>query len=141
MALDQTTVLQTIRDKIAAVTGVSSVYDAGDVNTESIPMALADLPAVLVYPGADITYDLVNGIHTHTYDVSVQVFESGMDAGERIIEAFVATVKLGGAVASVVYCLYRRSSGFATLEYGGREYIGYEITLEVMEQAQVVPVA
>ena len=149
MAISMVAALALIRDQIATITSISSVYSAGDTDTGAIPEALNDLPAAIIYPGPDTEpYELVNGWHTHTYEVAVQLFEQGVDTGERaaslapmvdrIIEAMALGVKLGG---SVTYCLFRRSSGFVTLEYGGVEYLGYEVTLEVKESALVSPVA
>jgi hypothetical protein len=134
-----------IRDLIAEIPGINEVYAASDVGEDAIPDSLQNFPAVIIYPGPDTGdgYVLNNSWQEHTYEVAVQIFESG---GERassvlpyvdaIIEKFRQNVTLG---ARATYCVFSRQSGFATLAYGGMDYLGYEITLEVNEQGATTP--
>ena len=142
MALSQSTVLAQIRDLVATVTGMVRVYAAGETDENAIPASIQEWPAALVIPGPTLEYILSPVQHRHTYEVTVQVLEAGGDIGERvtdvlpfvdrIIELFAGNVTLGNRAN---YCIFKRSSGLSGLEYGNIEYTGYEITLEVSEQA------
>ena len=100
----------------------------------------------MVIPGPTAQYILMMGQHRHTYDVKIQVFEGGGDIGSRvntvlpfvdlIIEKFAVNVTLGNRANS---CLFKACGGLVGLEYGGITYTGYEITLEVSEQATAAP--
>lgn len=146
MALSQATVLAQIRDLVAAVTGMVRVYAAGETDENAIPAALNELPCAMVIPGPTVQYILMMGQHRHTYDVKIQVFEGGGDIGSRvntvlpfvdaIIEKFAVNVTLGNRANS---CLFKANGGLVGLEYGVVTYTGYEITLEVSEQATAAP--
>lgn len=148
MTLSMTAAVNAIATLVRDTDGIAAAYSAGEMNQNAIPQALnGPFPCALVFPGQDTSpYILVQGQHRHTYEVTVQVFMSNQDMGSRMValapltdallEQFIGHVQLGGAVNS---CLYRRQSGLVRLEYGGNEYTGVEITLEVSEQATALP--
>lgn len=142
MALSQTTVLTSIRSLIASTSGIQRAYSAGNADEHALPDALNEFPAVIVIPGPTIEYLLRSGQHRHTYEVKVLVFaRQGGSLGQTavqaaplvdaIIEQFTGNV--GGSWANS--CVYRRSTGLASLEYAEIDYLGWELTLEVSEQA------
>jgi len=144
MALSISTTLAQIRDLVDQVTGMERVYAPSETDANAIPPALNELPCAMVLPGPTTGsgYILVSGNHRHTYEVKIQVFEGGGDIGSRaasvlpfvdlILEKFVANVTLGNRVNS---CVVKGHGGLVGLEYGGIVYTGYEITLEISEQA------
>lgn len=146
MALSTATVIGQIRTLVATVSGIKRVFAASETGDNAIPVAINELPAALIFPGATVVYHLESGGHRHTYDVKVQVVESGPDIGQRaatvlpfvdaIIELFAINVSLGARANS---CVFKVSSGLTGLEYGGIFYTGYDITLEVSEQENVTP--
>ena len=148
MPISAATTIARIRTLIAEVTDMERVFAASESDENAIPMSINEFPAALVYPGATDQYILHTGQHRHTYEVIIQVLEAGADVGERaaavlpfvdrILEKLVGNVTLGGRVNS---CLITGNSGFSKLEYAGGEYLGYEITLTISEQATASPAA
>lgn len=151
MALSMLTTIAQVRDLLDEVTGIERIFAPSENDGNKIPDALGEFPSVVVLPGPDTGsgYILSAGQHRHTYEVKVLVFcRQGGDLGESayqalplvdaIIEKFVGNVTLGGRANS---CIFRRQSGFSTLEYAGIDYLGWEITLEVSEQASATPAA
>lgn len=146
MALSQSTVIAQIRDLVATVSGINRVYAASETDENTIPPALNEFPCAMIMPGPTTTYLLQGGGHRHTYDVRIQVFEGGGDIGSRVatvlpfvdalIEKFAVNVSLGARANS---CIFARSSGLSGLDYGGKTYTGYEVTLSVSEQALATP--
>ena len=147
MALSMTAVIAQVRDLIAEVTGMKRVFAASETDENRIPGALNEFPCAIVLPGPSAgDYILSAGQQRHTYEVKVQVFEAGADMGSRaaavlpfvdlIIAKFEVNVTLGSRAN---HCIFRRQSGMVGLEYAGVTYTGYEITLEVSEQAVAAP--
>lgn len=147
MALSQTTVISRVRTLVAELTGMERVYAASEDDDNAIPSAFREFPCAAVFPGPTSgEYLLAQGQQRHTYLVKVQVFQAGADIGERaaavlpfvdlLIGKFELNVALGGRANS---CTFTRCSGFVTLEYAGADYLGYEIDLEVSEQASAAP--
>lgn len=149
MALSMTTTVRQIRELIADVEGITRVGAASEDDANALPSSIppGDFPAVLVFPGPDIAYILSSGQHRHTYEVNVHVLcDARGDLGETaaqamplvdaIIEKFVGNVTLGNRANS---CLYKRQTGLITLTFAGVEYPGWEIVLEVSEQASATP--
>lgn len=147
MALSQVTVLAQIRALCESATGVKRAFGAGNNDEDAIPAAIFEAPAMVVLPGPTIEYILTTGGQRHTYEVKVLVFcREGSDLGQSaysalplvdaIISTFVGNVTLGNRANSAHF---DRSSGFATLEYSGQEYLGYEVTLRVSEQGTASP--
>lgn len=146
--LSQTAVCAQVRDLVAQVTAMEHVYAASENDENSIPNVIQDFPAAIVFPGGDVGdgYEIGNNWHEHTYEVIVQIMQGGPEPGERvatvlpfvnrIIELFTGNVTLGGRVA---YCFFSHQSGLAKLDYGGEEYDGYVIVLEVQESAAATP--
>jgi hypothetical protein len=110
----------------------------------------------MVIPGPDSRpYILSGGQQRHTYFVLVRIYEMmGGDLGEaantalpmvdRVIEAFTGNVLLADADDSnprANSCTYTDQSGLQNMIYTGREHLGYEIRLEVSEQATATPAA
>ncbi len=146
MPLSTSNVLTSIRSLIAATTGFTRVYGAANDDEHALPAALGEFPSVLVLPGELIEYILSGGQHRHTYNVHVLVLcnqagETGQTAKQAIplvdalIEKF--SVNVGGTWANS--CLLSGHSGFATIEYAGIDYLGWDITLRVSEQAAATP--
>lgn len=146
MALSTSTVLTNIRTLIDAVSDFARVYSASSNDANALPPALGEFPAVLVLPGDTVEYILSGGAHRHTYNVKVLVLCN--QAGERGAAAYQAiplvdailekfAVNIGGTWANS--CLLSSTSGFATIEYAGIDYLGWEITLRVSEQASATP--
>lgn len=148
MALDQASVVARIREVLLEIPELKAVYAASESGINGIPAAFNDVPCAVVFPGPTQEYILSMGQHRHTYDVKVHVIESGGDLAERVvavlpfvdrvIEKLVTNVTLGGRANSV---LFKSDSGLTGLEYGGVVYTGYEIILEVSEQAPASPAA
>lgn len=149
MALNQAAVVAKIRDLLATVTGVTAAHSAADTGEEQLPMGLAASGVgVMVWPGGTAPggYILTNGGHRHTYEVIVQVLQAGPEPGaraaavsvmpDRIIEKLVGNVALGGVCNS---CRFLGCSRLQVFDFGGTEFTGYEITLEVSEQAAASP--
>lgn len=148
MALRQAAVVGKIRDLLATVTGIDAAFSAADADDTRLPQAMnmSSSTVALVVPGATLVYILSNGAHRHTYEVKVQVMQSGAEPGtrasvvsvmpDRVLEKIVSNVALGGLCNS---CVFRGSSGLVGIEYGGETFTGYEITLEVSEQAAATP--
>lgn len=142
MALSMLTSIARIRVLVAEVTGMKRVFASSETDSNRVPAAFNELPCALVLSGATLEYILMQPQHRHTYEVRVQIFESGPDIGTRvntvlpfvdaIIEKFAVNVGLGGRVNS---CIFDRQQGLVGLEYGGIEYTGYEIILRVSEAA------
>lgn len=149
MALNQQAVIAKVRDVVATVAGIAAAYSAGDSDDTRLPegITLADGAAALVLPGATVEYILQPGKHRHTYEVVVQVLTGGADTGmvaanmapmpDRVLEAMLLNVKLGGLVTFITF---RRSEGLREFEYGGVEgYSGYELTFLTSEEASAAP--
>lgn len=146
MTLSMVTVIGQIRALVAQVTGMERVYAASETDANGIPAALNEFPCAMVLPGPTTEFITLTG--RHNYEVKVQVFEAGADMTGRtatvlpfvdlLIAKFVANVTLGGRANS---CVFARDSGMVGLEYGGKTYTGYEITLVVSEQSPVTPAA
>jgi len=144
MALSMTTVIAQVRDLVATVSGINRVYAASETDDNAIPPAINEFPAAMVIPGASQAFITTTG--RHTYEVKIQIFESGMEIGQRaatvlpfvdaLIALFVENTTLGNRCNS---CVFQSASGLIGLTYGGVEYTGYEIGLEVSEQAYTQP--
>lgn len=146
MALSTRTVLRSVRSLIAAMPEVERAYGAGDEDENALPGAISEPPTVLVVPGETIEYILSGGQHRHTYNVDVLVLcnqagETGQTAYQAvpIVDALIEkfAVNVGGSWANS--CILNRCSGLATIEYAGVDYLGWNITLRVSEQAPVTP--
>lgn len=146
MALDQVNVLSNIRALTAAVSGFERVYSASEDDENALPGAVSEPPSALIIPGETIEYILSGGQHRHTYNVKIlvlcnaagdtgQTAKQAMPLVNALIEKF--AVNVGGSWANS--CVFSACSGFATIEYAAIEYLGWEITLRVSEQAAVTP--
>lgn len=145
MSLNMAAACSRIRELVAEVTGMERVFAASEDGEHGIPMALREFPAAIVFPGPDSAngYQHSAGWHRHTYEVQVHVYAGTATTErianvlpfvDRIIDKFAQNVTLGSRVNS---CRYLRQSGLAVLGgFGGVEYTGYEITLEVSEQSE-----
>lgn len=149
MSLDQQAVIAKVRDLVATVTGINAAYSASDDDDTRIPagISLADGAAALVMAGATTEYILQPGKHRHTYEVVVQVLTNGGDAGiaaanmaplpDRVLEAMLLNVKLGGLVT---FIRFLRSQGLRGFEFGGVDnYSGYELVFLTSEEASAAP--
>ena len=142
MALSQSTVVGQVRDLIATLTGLERVYAQSENDANRIPDGILECPCVIVLAGPTKEYLLTQPRHAHAYEVRTLWFEDGPDSGERalsllpmtdrLIEMLTDNVTFGGVVT---YCMFRRSSGLAVLNWNDAEYDGMEITLEVRETA------
>lgn len=151
MALDQSAVIQTVRDLVATVSGVANAYSSADSDDTRLPAALslASGAAAIVLPGATLEYVLQPGKHRHTYEVRIQILSSGGDEGvvsadlapmpDRVLEVMALNVKLGSLVT---YIHFTRSEGLKGFEYGGYDnYSGYELVYTASEEASASPAA
>lgn len=146
MAIDQVAALEKVRARTAEVTGIAKAYAPSQTNPAAggLPasVALEGGAIALILPGPTLDYILTQPRHRHTYEVRVLILLAGPDYSEnafnggplpdRVIEKFVGQVTLGGSVNS---CIFRRNTGFTGIEWGGLDYLGYEITLELSEAA------
>lgn len=145
MALSQTTVIERLRVLAATVTGIQAAYAPTVEAPESggIPPSTSfTYPCVIILPGRTIEYLLVNGRHRHTYEVRVLVIagaglipENAYVAApmpDRFIELMPGNVTAGSRAN---YVLFKQCTGMAGIEWGGIDYTGFEITLEVSETA------
>lgn len=149
MALSQTTVIERLRVLAATVTGIQAAYAPTVEAPESggiPPSASFTFPCAIMLPGRTIEYLLSNGRHRHTYEVRILVIAgAGMvpetayvaaPMPDRFLELMVGNVTAGGRANSVVF---REGTGMAGIEWGGIDYTGYELTLEVSETADATP--
>jgi hypothetical protein len=135
-----------MRTLVAGVSGIVATYSAADQGDQKLPMALNALPAALLMPGQTVEYILSPGQQRHTYDVKVQVMTGGPEPGQSayvtspmpdaIIGVLVNNVLLGGICNGAVF---KSSSGLQGFEYGGLEYTGFEVVIEVSEQGNASP--
>lgn len=145
MGISQTAVLEKFRQRMGELTGMVAAY-APSQSAESSggipPVAALVTPCAIVLPGKTLEYILTQPRHRHTYEVRVLILVAGADYTENIgvaapmpdraIEQIVLNVTLGGTANSAVF---RQSSGLGDIEWGGRDFIGYELTFEVSETA------
>lgn len=141
MAFSMTAAVAQVRVLVDELTGMTRVYAASENDANAIPMALNEFPCAMVLPGQTLDYKLMKPHHRHSYEIKVQIFESGPDIGQRVntvlpfvdlfIDKFRSNVALGMRVNS---CLFDRQTGLIGLEYGGIEYSGYELVLRVSEE-------
>lgn len=147
MALDQRAVISRDRALIAALPSVKRCFAPSENDEHKLPDALNEFPAVLVLPGPTLEYILGAGTHRHTYEEKVLVFcNQGGDLGEsayqampivdEVIAMFAGNVTRAGLVNAAVFA---RCSGLVALEFNATEYLGWEITNRVSEQASVTP--
>lgn len=150
VSLSQATVIGQVRAIIAEALEAAGgrAYGADDGGEDAIPPALHEFPAALVLPGETREYVLMTGGQRHTYAVKILVLQGGMggDVGQAayaalplvdtLIARFEGNVTLGNRANSAIF---ERSSGFVTLTYAEIDYLGYEVTLRVSEQATAAP--
>lgn len=144
MALDQEAVLEKLRLRMAELSGLVAAYSTSQSTPSAggVPAALQDYPCALVLPDRTKAYLVSNGRHRHTYNVRILLIVGGADYTEnanvaspllvRAIEKLTGNVTLGGSANS---CVFESNTGLVTLEWGGLEYLGYEILVEVSESA------
>ena len=156
MPLSTTAVVRRVRELLASVDGVRAAYGPTEQAREGIPEALSDFPCAVVWLGATKEYGSANGgggsngggysgAHEHVYDVSVWIICAAAGASERaaqgmpildaVLTKMASNITLSGLVR---WCLFQSQSGYGTLTYAGQEYLGYEMTFEVSEAAEVV---
>lgn len=141
MALDEAAVLARVRDVVAGVTGVVAAYDASANDSTGLPDALNETPVAIVFPGDTVAYTRSAAQHRHTYQVKVQVLCDGGSVRERtskavpfrsrLLEAFTAVAATNQWNSSIFVPPLRFIEG----DYAGMPYAGWEMTLEVSEQA------
>lgn len=151
MSLSQVAVIGRVRELIVPDFEAAGgrAYGAGDGGQDAIPPALHEFPAALVVPGETREYiGPQQGGQRHTYAVKILVLQGGVggDVGEAasaalplvdtLIARFERNVTLGNRANSAIF---ERSSGFVTLTYAEIDYLGYEVTLRVSEQATAQP--
>lgn len=144
MAISQEAAIKQIAALVRSITGLRAVYSSADSDANALPAALnGPFPCAIVYPGDDIEYILTQPHHRHTYQVTVQLYQTGQDVGQRAVsvQPFIGLVlaKLALNVTGSFWnsCVYERSSGLSRLEYAGLEYTGFELTLKVSEEAVI----
>lgn len=147
MAISQSTAIGQMRDLLDEISTIERIYAPSENDGNKLPDVINEFPTVTIMPGSTLDYILTTGGHRHTYEVRVIIYcRQGSDTGESayqamplvdsIIEKFVGNVTLGGRVNS---CVVARQSGFVNLEYNDIDYIGWEVTLRVSEQASAAP--
>lgn len=133
--------LATIQEDI---TGLTKAYAhdelPGDLHT-------SELPAILNFPGpADytiISHGFVQEIREWRMQLLVEPVARDVDPGRaggtlepffrRVFEEFLDSLQLE-ALSNVVVAAISGDSGWSVIEWGGKEYIGAEFTLEVIEK-------
>lgn len=150
MSLNAAGVIAEVASLVRECTGMERVFDASANGDDRLPLALNAFPCALVFPGPGLPPLFTQPRVSRTYEVRILIVESGMDIGargasvlpfvDRVIAKLVSNMKLAGggsATATVIKCLVDRDSGFIGIEYGGMDYLGYEITLRVEEQTTI----
>lgn len=144
MPLSQSDVITSIAGLVREISGIERVFDAASTEEHALPPAINEFPAVIVMPGQTIEYILTSAQQRHAYEVKLLVFcRQGSDIGQgaaqamplvdAILEKF--AVNVGGSWANS--CVMSGCSGLGGLEYAAVDYLGWEITLRVSEQAAV----
>lgn len=141
MAFDEAAVLARVRDVVAGVSGIVAAYDASANDETGLPEALNELPAAIVFPGDTVAYIRSAAQHRHTYQVKVQVLCDGGSVQERTSKALPFRSLLLEAFTAVAAANQWNSAIFVPPlqfiegNYAGTEYAGWELTLQVSEQA------
>lgn len=143
-SLNTPAVLSALRDRLATIPSLARVYSASEVGANGLPSNLSELPCATIIRGPSVGYRITQPMHTYTYEVLVQLYEAGGFVGQRaasvlplpeaVLGKLLSSVTLGGLVT---YVIYKRDGGLLRLEYGGQEYTGYELVLEVQQAAAI----
>ena len=143
--LDAPAVMDRLRARLATVQGLARVYSQSASEPDNaLPVALSETPCATISQGQVLTYTLTQPRHAITYEVLVHLYEAGGFLGQRaavvlplpeaVLGVLLGNVTLGGLVT---YVVFKRHSGLTGLTYGGNEYTGYELVLEVQQQAAI----
>lgn len=142
MALDEAAVLNRVRSICAGITGVAAAYSAAADDANGLPDAINDNgPVAIVYPGPTEQYIRSAAAHRHTYQVKVQLLVPGGTVRARMSVAVPFRTRLLDAFTAVAAANQWNSAIFVPplqlIEgvYAGVEYAGWELTLQVSEQA------
>lgn len=152
MPLSTTTVIRRIRELVATVEGVEACYAPTEQAREGIPEVLTQFPCAIIYLGPTVEYGSANGggggayggAHEHVYNVTVWIMCAAAGTTERAAQGLPILDKVLAVMAGniglgerVRWCLFKVQSGYGTLPYGGQEYLGFELTFEISEAAEV----
>lgn len=143
MTWDMPGVVTAVADTVQSAVGITRVYHAAGVGAQAIPPAVAEFPAVLVYPetsdpvtayaGQLRTTPIYIDVLTGRWDVGLNV-ATALQAMEAIIERLHADVVLSPSARWVSYTV----SWTLPIDWGGIIYVGGRIVLDVIEDQQGV---
>lgn len=142
------TALETIETDYPAEGDTLLAYAPSKSNVEAggVPSAIQEFPAALILPDRqDGDYILQPGQHRHSYRIRVLLLFASADYTEAmyitapllelVIEKMVANVTVGNTANSVLM----KDWTFGQIPWAGKDYIGYEISFRVSEQASATP--
>lgn len=145
--VSQAAALRGIRALLEGVEGITHAFSMGDSDAKRLPPALPVGVSALVFPGSTTEFIFGVGSQRHTYEVEVLIAVEGSDVGvagglaavlvDRVVPVLIGSVSSEGGLWNSL--VFKRSGGAEVLEYGGREYQGYRIYLEVSEQGSATP--
>lgn len=137
------TVLPKLGMVIAGAAGISHVYVLGNTDETAIPDAVNDFPAVLLWPGESIQIVQMNGIQQHRWTAVAQILVSSGDTPSRgaialpLLDALLAQANLNVILGGVATVVTVESWKFGRLAYGGGDYLGFDVQIEVIEELEV----
>lgn len=144
--MSQVAVVERMRQLVETLDGIRRAYSTASTGDRRVPPALNMIPCAVIYPGATKEFILGDGEKRHTYEVVVEVFGLSGDPGvaaanvapmpDAVMDLFEDNVALGGVCNS---CIFLRTEGVKTLNFGGHDYSGFQLYFEVSEQAVASP--
>jgi len=120
------------------------VYSAGDDGDWRIPLAVAHLPSVLVYPGGTAS-EITRAGQTRYWELHVYILSGrsdvGVDARAALVlsDAVIAALLQHVAISDSAWITDVEMTGLVPLDWAGIAYVGSRVTARIAE-AQTVGV-
>lgn len=143
--LDTAAVLARVRELVADELAPMAVYAAGDL-AHPLPPAAAASPAVFIYRGRTLEFEVSAADQTHEYEVVIVLAQGGAwEAGQsdllphvdRLMDLFARRLQLGRP--DVVVVRFIECSGLSAIDWGGQRLQGYELRYAVRQRAPAAP--
>ena len=130
---------------IATATGVPNVYVIGNQGVRALPDAINDTtPAILIYPEELTSNEQIpNSLQRLMYTITLQVLVGGADLPSKaatalpLIDNILAVLAVNSTLTQTCVWVRMTRAKFGVLLYGGTEYLGWDCTLDVMEELAV----
>lgn len=143
--LDTAAVIARVRELTAEELAPLAVYAAGDPG-HPLPPAAAASPAVFIYRGRTLDFEVSAADQTHEYEVVIVLVQGGAwEAGQsdllpyvdRLMDLFTRNLQLG--MPEVVIVRFLACSGLTAIDWGGQRLQGYELRYAVRQRAPATP--